>query len=131
MKDRNEGKTPTARMLLGRRGEDVACGFLEGTGHRILRRNYRSGHLEIDIVSEGPDGLHFVEVKTRKAPVTTTISDQVNPLKQKRISAAALRYLSAKHLYGQEVFFDVVSVTVEQQETLVRYFPQAWIPMFV
>ncbi len=109
----------------------MACDFLESRGQHILDRNWRAGHLEIDIVSEGPDGLHFVEVKTRKAPVTTTISDQVNPVKQKRISAAALRYLNAKHMYGQEVFFDVVSVTVEQQETLVRYFPQAWIPMFV
>ena len=42
---------PTARMLLGRRGEDVACEFLEELGHQIVRRNYRSGHLEIDIIS--------------------------------------------------------------------------------
>ena len=105
----------------------MACDFLSSRGHQILDRNWRAGHLEIDIVSEGPDGLHFVEVKTRKAPVTTTVS----PIKQKRISAAALRYLNAKHLYGQEVFFDIVSVTVEHEETRVRYYPQAWIPMFV
>ncbi len=109
----------------------MACDFLQTRGHQILDRNWRAGHLEIDIVSQGADGLHFVEVKTRKAPVTTTVSDQVPPTKQKRISAAALRYLNAKHLYGQEVYFDIVSVTVEQQETRVRYFPQAWIPMFV
>lgn len=109
----------------------MACDFLQTRGHQILDRNWRAGHLEIDIVSQGADGLHFVEVKTRKAPVTTTVSDQVPPAKQKRISAAALRYLNAKHLYGQEVYFDIVSVTVEQQETRVRYFPQAWIPMFV
>ena len=109
----------------------MACDFLSTRGHQILDRNWRAGHLEIDIVSEGPDGLHFVEVKTRKAPVTTTVSDQVTPIKQKRISAAALRYLNTKHLYGQEVFFDIVAVTVEQDETRVRYYPQAWIPMFV
>ena len=109
----------------------MACDFLQTRGHQILDRNWRAGHLEIDIVSQGADGLHFVEVKTRKAPVTTTVSDQVPPTKQKRISAAALRYLNAKHLYGQEVYFDIVSVTVEQQETRVRYFPQAWIPIFV
>lgn len=116
---------------LGELGEQMACDFLQTRGHQILDRNWRAGHLEIDIVSQGADGLHFVEVKTRKAPVTTTVSDQVPPTKQKRISAAALRYLNAKHLYGQEVYFDIVSVTVEQQETRVRYFPQAWIPMFV
>ena len=116
---------------LGELGEQMACDFLSSRGHQILDRNWRAGHLEIDIVSEGPDGLHFVEVKTRKAPVTTAVSDQVTLIKQKRISAAALRYLNAKHLYGQEVFFDIVSVTVEQDETRVRYYPQAWIPMFV
>lgn len=109
----------------------MACDFLSSRGHHILDRNWRAGHLEIDIVSEGPDGVHFVEVKTRKAPVTTTVSDQVNPVKQKRISAAAQRYLNAKHLLGQEVFFDIVSVVVERTETRVRYYPQAWIPMFV
>ena len=109
----------------------MACDFLQSRGHQILDRNWRAGHLEIDIVSEGPDGLHFVEVKTRRAPVTSTVSDQVNPVKQKRISAAALRYLNTKHLYGREVFFDIVTVTVEQAETRVRYFPQAWIPMYV
>ena len=109
----------------------MACDFLESRGHQILDRNGRGGHLEVDIVSQGPDGLHFVEVKTRRAPVTTMVSDQVNPVKQKRISAAALKYLNTKHMYGQEVFFDIVSVTVEPEETLVRYFPQAWIPMYV
>ena len=109
----------------------MACDFLMSRGHQVLDRNWRAGHLEIDIVSQGADGIHFVEVKTRKAPVTSMVSDQVNPLKQKRISAAAMRYLSAKHLYGQEVFFDIISVTVEPEETRVQYYPHAWIPMFV
>ena len=108
----------------------MACDFLESRGYQILDRNWRAGHLEIDIVSEGPDGLHFVEVKTRKAPVTTMVSDQVNPLKQKRISAAALQYLNKKSLPGREVFFDIVSVLFDGPETVVRYIPQAWIPMY-
>ena len=35
----------------GKKGEDIACGLLEGMGHIILERNWRSGHLEIDIIS--------------------------------------------------------------------------------
>ena len=72
-----------------------------------------------------------MEVKARTAPVTSTLTDQVNPIKQKRISAAALQYLNKKHLVGQEVFFDIVSVLFDGQETVVRYFPHAWIPMYV
>ena len=38
------------RLRLGRQGEDIACRYLESIGHTILERNWRSGHLEIDIV---------------------------------------------------------------------------------
>ncbi len=116
---------------IGQTGEDIACDFLLSRGHQILERNWRAGHLELDIVTEAQDGLHFVEVKARTAPVTSTLSDQVNPLKQKRISAAALQYLNKKHMMGQEVFFDIVSVLFDREETVVRYFPQAWIPMYI
>ena len=116
---------------IGEAGEQMACDFLLSRGHQILDRNWRSGHLELDIVSEGPDGLHFVEVKARTAPLSTTVTDQVNTVKQKRISAAALQYLNKKHLAGREVYFDIVSVMFDGKETVVRYFPQAWIPMYV
>lgn len=116
---------------IGQTGEDIACDFLLSRGHQILERNWRAGHLELGIVTEAQDGLHFVEVKARTAPVTSTLSDQVNPLKQKRISAAALQYLNKKHMMGQEVFFDIVSVLFDREETVVRYFPQAWIPMYI
>ena len=46
------------RRDLGQKGEDIACGLLEGMGHSILERNYRSGHLEIDIISLDADGIH-------------------------------------------------------------------------
>jgi len=116
---------------LGKTGEEIACDFLLSQGHQILERNWRSGHLELDIVTEASDGLHFVEVKARTAPVTSTLTDQVNRVKQKRISAAALQYLNKKQMQGQEVFFDIVSVLFDRQETVVRYFPQAWIPMYI
>ena len=116
---------------IGQAGEQMACDFLETQGHQILDRNWRTGHLELDIISEAADGVHFVEVKARTAPVTTTVMDQVNVVKQKRISAAAGQYLNKKHLEGKEVFFDVVSVLFDGPETVVRYFPQAWIPMYV
>ena len=57
------------RRRLGQQGEDIACAFLEGLGHQILERNWRSGHLEIDIISLGADGIHFVEVKTRRLSI--------------------------------------------------------------
>ena len=109
----------------------MACDFLETRGHHILDRNWRGGHLEIDIVSEAPDGVHFIEVKARTAPVLAPLDRQVPQVKQKRICAAAQRYLHVHRMNGKEVYFDVVSVTFEGVQTMVKYYPQAWIPMYV
>ncbi len=119
----------TDKASLGQMGEQVACDFLQSMGHRILDRNWRGSHLELDIVSEGPDGVHFVEVKSRKVPSSTTIIDQVNALKRKRVTSAAVKYLNKHKIDGSEVFFDVVSVLFDGDETRVQYYPQAWIPL--
>ena len=119
------------RSALGRRGEDLACDFLCSRGHHILERNWRGGHLEIDIISEADDGVHFVEVKSRTAPAEAAPEEKVGALKQRRISEAALKYLNARTGgEGQEVFFDIVSVLFDGNGAEVKYFPQAWIPLY-
>ena len=131
---KNHEKHPTARMLLGRRGEDVACRFLEGLGHRIVMRNFRSGHLEIDIISEDGLGVHFVEVKSRVAPVTAKPEENVTPLKQRKIARAALKYLNGSKdglaRGNAEVFFDIVGVTFDNGDEKVEWFPNAFVPMY-
>jgi putative endonuclease len=47
-------------------------------GHTILERNWRSGHLEIDIISFDKDGTHFVEVKTRSRSIQALSQEYVN-----------------------------------------------------
>ncbi len=115
----------------GRKGEDAACAFLKAEGHRILERNWRSGHLEVDIISETPEAVHFVEVKTRTLPCQAPPEENVGPVKQKRITAAALGYIHRKKCFGKEIFFDVVSVIFSASGTKIAYFPQAWIPMYL
>ena len=113
---------------LGRLGEEMACDFLQSRGHRIIARNWQGSHLEVDIISEADDGVHFVEVKSRLAAQAAP-EEKVDARKQGRISAAALKYLNETGS-DREVFFDVVSVTFNGEETRVTYFPQAWIPMY-
>ena len=115
----------------GRRGEDAAAAYLAAAGHRILERNWRSGHLEVDIISETPDAIHFVEVKARTLPCQAPPEENVGPVKQKRITAAALGYIHRKNCFGKEVFFDVISVVYSASGTKIEYFPQAWIPMYL
>ena len=121
-------------MRLGKMGEDVACRFLESLGHRIVDRNYRSGHLEIDIISQDARGVHFVEVKSRVAPVAAAPEENVTSLKQKKIANAALKYIHESKnpcISGTtEVSFDVVAVTFDGGEETVDWFPNAFIPMY-
>lgn len=51
---------------LGREGEDEALLYLTQKGYTLLARNWRIGHLEIDIVAEWFGEIVFVEVKTRR-----------------------------------------------------------------
>jgi len=122
-------------MSLGRRGEDVACGFLSSKGHTIVERNYRSGHLEIDIITLDKDGVHFVEVKSRVAPVAVSPEENVTAAKQKKVADAALRYLHTskdKRLSADlEVSFDVVAVTFDGGGEIVEWFPNAYYPMYL
>ena len=85
-----------SRQTLGKRGEDIACEMLQGMGHTILERNWRSGHLEIDIISFDPDGIHFVEVKTRMQSIQAPPQENVDRTKQRRITKAALGFLKTK-----------------------------------
>ena len=121
-------------MKLGKRGEDEACRFLENAGHRILDRNWRSGHLEIDIVTLDREGIHFVEVKTRMAPLSADPLESVGREKQRKIEEAARRWLRSDKdvIYSdEEVFFDVVGIVFEKEDIRVDYYPQAYMPIMI
>lgn len=120
-------------MNVGKQGEDAACRKLEALGHTIVERNWRTGHLEVDIISLSRNGLHFVEVKSRVAPVSAEPEENVTALKQRRIVAAAKSYLHScqmKNCMTMDVFFDVISVIFEGESTEVTYFPQAYVPIY-
>ena len=122
------------RQVLGKRGEDIACEMLQGMGHAILERNWRSGHLEIDIISLDAEGIHFVEVKARRLSIQAPPQENVDRAKQARIVRAAGRYLkSGKGMpYGcRECLFDVVAVTFEGDQAKTEWFPQAYIPIYL
>ena len=126
----------TDRAAVGRRGEEEASRYLTRLGHRILARNWRGGHLELDIVTLTGNELHFVEVKSRVAPVMAEPQRNVGREKQRRLVAAAQAFLHAedrKDLPSDlEVFFDVLSVVFygTGAEFDIEYYPKAFIPLY-
>ena len=66
--------------ILGQIGEEEACRYLIRKGYTLLDRNWRVGHLEIDIIAEWYGEIIFVEVKTRSnedfAPALTAVDEE-------------------------------------------------------
>ena len=123
-----------SRGELGRLGEDIACRYLENLGHTILERNWRWGHLEIDIISFDAEGIHFVEVKTRRDSIQAPPQESVDWKKQQRIARAAQGFLrSGKGSpYGShECMFDIMAVTFKGEKHRLDWFPQAFIPIYI
>jgi putative endonuclease len=52
------------RGRIGRRGERLAAGKLESAGYRVIERNYRTRHGELDLIAMRDGLLVFCEVKT-------------------------------------------------------------------
>lgn len=121
------------RHRLGRLGEDLACDYLRSIGHTIIERNWRKGHLEIDIISTDPAGIHFVEVKSRQQNIQAPPQENVGTLKQARITKAALCYLNSPDRIqagNMECFFDVIAVTISNEGVHIEWIPQAYIPLY-
>lgn len=47
----------------GKTGEKLAADWLEKKGFTILEKNWRHKRLEVDIIAEKDNLLHFIEVK--------------------------------------------------------------------
>ena len=117
---------------VGKKGEDAACRWLASNGHTVLERNWRGGRCEIDIISADGAGLHFVEVKSRKAPAAADPLVNVTAAKQKHMVQAALQYLHSggRRFADAEVSFDIVTVIIDTDTTYIQYYPQAFIPIY-
>ena len=126
----------TDRATVGRKGEEEASSYLARLGHRILARNWRSGHLELAIITLLGNELHIVEVKSRVAPVMAEPEQNVRRDKQRRMIAAANAFLHSadrKALPADlEIIFDVMSVVFfgTGADFEIEYYPNAFIPLY-
>ncbi|TDD01338.1 YraN family protein [Nonomuraea diastatica] len=95
------------RLDLGRQGEQLAVTYLEAQGMKVIERNWRCRHGEIDVIAEEGPSLIVVEVKTRSATSHGTALEGVS-----RAKLARLHMLAAKWLATQQRTFDTVRVDV-------------------
>lgn len=106
---------------IGKKGEDLACTFLEKKGYKVIARNFRKKIGEIDIVAEKGDTIVFIEVKTRKNTKFGLPQEYVNNKKIEKILKAASIFLSENRLWHRPVRFDVIGITVKDEEIKIEH----------
>lgn len=101
-----------AKDDLGRAGEDRAVAYLIGDGYRILARNWRCPHGEIDVVAERDGTLVVVEVKTRRSDNYGHPFEAVDRRKAERLWRLSMAWLSAhpQHARGRRLRVDVIGL---------------------
>jgi putative endonuclease len=98
-------------LLLGRRGERIACRFLLRHGYDILARRFNGRHGELDIVAFEGETLVFVEVKTRRTRDFGEPWEFVDWEKRQNLQRTAEEFIGHYNLGNHAYRFDVVAVT--------------------
>ncbi len=96
-----------AQRTLGNAGEDAALSYLKKQGYTLLKRNYRAGRCEIDLIMRDGQAVVFVEVKARTGGRYGLGREAVTAAKQGNILRAAKHYLMENRLFQSPVRFDV------------------------
>lgn len=111
--------------LLGKQGEEAAARYLMVHDYSIVERNWRVGHLEVDIIARKRGLLVFVEVKTRGNDAFAAPEERVDDTKRQNLVRAAKAYLTIKDL-DQQLRFDIISVTGQAPPLKIRHIKNAF-----
>lgn len=94
---------------LGKKGEEVAVGYLRKNGYEIVETNWICDKYEIDIIARNEEFIIFTEVKTRSSDYWENPEDAVSKGKIRRIVEAADFYLRENDI-DLPARFDVIAV---------------------
>jgi putative endonuclease len=107
------------RKETGRRGEDMAAGYLVSKGWELVARNWATNLGELDIVAN--DGLHvvFVEVRTTTSNQFGLGFQSVDYRKQQQVRRLATQFLQQQQMGDLPLRFDVISVLLSKEREFV------------
>lgn len=113
------------RRRIGAAGERLAATHLEARGFRLLDRNFRTRHGELDLVAADDRYLVFCEVKARVGRASPSPFDplsKVDRRKRLRLRRMARVWLSQRieaRPYPAQIRFDAIGITVDGSGALL------------
>jgi putative endonuclease len=110
----------------GKIGEDIAVKFLSRKGYKILKRNYRYGHGEIDIIAMDKDVLIFVEVRMKLSDKFGFPEDSVTIKKREQLKKIASAFIQMNEVNFSECRFDVIGITFKDGKFNINHIENAF-----
>jgi len=110
----------------GKTGEDIAVKFLSRKGYKILKRNYRYGHGEIDIIAMYKDVLIFVEVRVKFSDKFGSPEDSVTIKKREQLKKIASAFIQMNEVNFSECRFDVIGITFKDGKFNINHIENAF-----
>lgn len=95
--------------------------MLEKKGFRIVERNWRMGHLEVDLIAESRNEIVFAEVKARTTTYGNKMPEEyVDENKKRRMTVAANAYIKYRKI-EKTPRFDIIGILVNPQNNEITY----------
>ena len=101
-----------SKAEVGKGGESLAAQWLLDRGFTILKRNFRHGRYELDIIAGRDSVLHFIEVKCRRSTAFGHPEEGVSRKKLEHILQGGAGWL-AKWPGHRRVQYDVLAITLK------------------
>ncbi|HTR29301.1 MAG TPA: YraN family protein [Puia sp.] len=100
-------------ILAGQLGESLAADWLTANGFHILRRNWRYGRYEVDIIAAKDNAIHIVEVKCRNSGAYGSPEQSVSRKKIGHLLQGAQGWL-LNHPGFTRIQYDVLAITLRK-----------------
>jgi putative endonuclease len=97
---------------IGSSGERLAAQWLTKQGFSILKRNFRHGRHEVDLIAGRNAVLHFIEVKCRRSTHYGHPEESVSRKKLEHMLRAGAGWLQ-KWPGSRRVQYDVLAITLQ------------------
>ncbi len=112
---------------LGQHAEQQAQGFLQTKGFKLLAKNYRCFHGEIDLIMRDRDDIVFVEVRSRSRHDYGEAAETINTRKKRKLIKTGMHFLQKKDwLYKVNSRFDVIAIHIDAGKTQIEWIENAF-----
>ncbi len=114
----------------GKLGEEIAADYLIKKGYEIIKRNYRYGQGEIDLITKSPISgeIVFVEIKTRNNLELGDPVYAINKTKISQIKKIAELYVYENNIKEIDCRFDVITILLtDPQNPIIEHYENAFI----